>query len=391
MPSLDQILTSLVSEALSFNGPIVGVALAYAAVRTLQTFSSYSSALRKIRNTPSVKVSDLRSILAFDQVDQSDAKLVFVRGTVEAKSGVLPPQGTKAVLVQRSQLCVFRDWMALFGWRSDDRRKKLLGLPRSDIGAYWKALGRALSQPGSRSLQKFPFILVDGGGGSQKSSSDFVSVNVDGSRHPLPLTTVYRHFHPVDASLYSSVKTLLGHEYPASVLEQVKILPLGKEISAVGLCSFKNGVPEVKSCKDFPYFLSEMSKDQMVVDLTAHTQLLLFTGIVLGSVSIGVLGYFVARNWNRWKMWKQQRRLLQAIRASESNVETQVQGADAEDEVPRHQLCVVCHTSRRQYAFIPCGHLLCCQSCSALVKSHVSPKCLLCQVEILVSVRIYQS
>ena len=107
MPSLDQILTSLVSEALSFNGPIVGVALAYAAVRTLQTFSSYSSALRMIRNTPSVKVSDLRSILAFDQVDQSDAKLVFVRGTVEAKSGVLPPQGTKAVLVQRSQLVGF--------------------------------------------------------------------------------------------------------------------------------------------------------------------------------------------------------------------------------------------------------------------------------------------
>ncbi|XP_050140434.1 E3 ubiquitin-protein ligase SPL2-like [Malus sylvestris] len=124
----DQILISLVPElAFSFDSPIVGVTLAYAAVRTLQKFSSYSSALRKICNAPSVKVSNLRSILAFDQLGQSDAKLVIVRGTVEAKSvfdgrwnvfksGVVPPQGTKAVLVHRSQRCVFNDWMALIGW-----------------------------------------------------------------------------------------------------------------------------------------------------------------------------------------------------------------------------------------------------------------------------------
>ncbi|KAM1052756.1 hypothetical protein ACFX2J_000342 [Malus domestica] len=234
----DQILISLVPElAFSFDSPIVGVTLAYAAVRTLQKFSSYSSALRKIHNAPSVKVSNVRSIIAFDQLGQSDAKLVIVRGTVEAKSvfhgrwnvfksGVVPPQGTKAVLVHRSQM--------------------------------------------------FRFILVDRGG-ARKSSSGFVSVNVDGSRHPLPLTTVYRYVHPVDASPYSSLKTHFGHEYPASVLDEVKILPLGKEISAVGLYSFKNGEPEIKSCKDLPYFLSEMSKDQMVVDLTLHAKILLWT------------------------------------------------------------------------------------------------------------------
>ncbi|RXI09333.1 hypothetical protein DVH24_033950 [Malus domestica] len=44
----------------------------------------------------------------------------------------------------------------------------------------------------------FRFILVDRGG-ARKSSSGFVSMNVDGSRHPLPLTTVYRYVHPVDA------------------------------------------------------------------------------------------------------------------------------------------------------------------------------------------------
>ena len=39
------------------------------------------------------------------------------------------------------------------------------------------------------------------------------------------------------------------------MLDEEKILPLGKNISAVGICSFKNGVPVIKSCKDFPHFL----------------------------------------------------------------------------------------------------------------------------------------
>lgn len=82
-----QILNSLVSGlALSFKSHLVGFALAYAAVLTLHKFSSYSSALRKIRKAPSVKVSGLRSNPALDQSDQSDAKLIVVRGIVEAKS-----------------------------------------------------------------------------------------------------------------------------------------------------------------------------------------------------------------------------------------------------------------------------------------------------------------
>lgn len=39
------------------------------------------------------------------------------------------------------------------------------------------------------------------------------------------------------------------------VLDEEKILPLGKNISAVGICSFENGVPVIKSCSDFPHFL----------------------------------------------------------------------------------------------------------------------------------------
>lgn len=39
------------------------------------------------------------------------------------------------------------------------------------------------------------------------------------------------------------------------VIDEERILPLGSEISAVGVCTYKNGVPEIRSCKDLPYFL----------------------------------------------------------------------------------------------------------------------------------------
>lgn len=39
------------------------------------------------------------------------------------------------------------------------------------------------------------------------------------------------------------------------LLDEEKILPVGKEITAVGLASLKNGVPEVMACKDLPFFL----------------------------------------------------------------------------------------------------------------------------------------
>lgn len=43
--------------------------------------------------------------------------------------------------------------------------------------------------------------------------------------------------------------------FKVGLLDEEKILPLGKDITAVGVCSFKGGIPEIKSCEDLPYFL----------------------------------------------------------------------------------------------------------------------------------------
>ncbi|OIW17086.1 hypothetical protein TanjilG_20190 [Lupinus angustifolius] len=353
MSSQDQALVSLLSQiALSFDGAILGFAFAYAAVRSLLNFTATSAALRKLRTAPSLSVSDLRSILtesSDEDGNSGDGKIVIVRGTVDAKSAVdgswkaLMPgvlvsreSGDKAVVIQRTQTV--------------------------------------------------PFVLIDVG---RRPNSGYVVVNLDGSRHPLPLTTVYHKLQPINASPYTFLQALFGHEYPVGLLDEEKILPLGKDISAVGLCSLRNGIAEIKPSKDLPYFLSDLSKDQMIVDLSFKTTVLLWGGIVLGSMSVGILGYAVVRNWNKWKQWKQQRELQQQRQDVSGDFVYQLE--DENEDVPDGQLCVVCLMRRRRSAFIPCGHLVCCHRCAVSVEREVAPKCPVCRQEIRDSVRIFES
>ncbi|BAT98292.1 hypothetical protein LR48_Vigan11g009400 [Vigna angularis] len=388
MSHQEQALVSLLSQiALSFDGAVLGFALAYAAIRTLFKFSATSAALRKLRRAPSLSVSDLRSLLADTPSDADSTSdggtIVIVRGTVNAKSAVdgswktLRPgvlvsreSGDKGVILQRTQTCIYNEWKGLFGWTSDLRA----------------LFARSWRQQESTSLRKVPFVLIDVG--RQPSTPEYVVVNMDGSRHPLPLTTVYHKLQPINASPYTFLQALFGHEYPVGLLDEEKILPLGKDITAVGLGSLNNGVAEIKSCKDLPYFLSDLSKDQMIVDLSIKTKILFWGGITLGSMSIGILGYAVVRNWNKWKQWKLQRQLQQQ-RQAVNNVEPQVD--DEIEDVPDGQLCVICLMRRRRSAFIPCGHLVCCQGCAISVEREVAPKCPVCRQEIRNSVRIFET
>jgi len=58
-----------------------------------------------------------------------------------------------------------------------------------------------------------PFVLIDVG---RRPNAEYVVVNMDGSRHSLPLTTVYHKLQPINASPYTFLQALFGHEYPVS-------------------------------------------------------------------------------------------------------------------------------------------------------------------------------
>ncbi|CAH9145599.1 unnamed protein product [Cuscuta epithymum] len=387
MSSHDHAVGAVLTQiALAADGALLGLTLAFVAVRSILKFKATNSALHKIKEAPSVRVSDLSSLIdAEKESNQSDeGSLVIVRGKVEAKSVVegnwkslmtnvlvAHDSGEKAVILQRTQSCIYNDWKGFLGWTSD---------LRSLFTRSWK-------EHKSSSIRTVPFVIVEAGRWPQ---SEYVNVKLDGSTHPLPLVTVYHDLHPVEATPLTCLQALLGHQYPIALLDEEKILPLGKEITAVGICSSSGGALEIKACNYLPVFLSEMTKDQLIVDLTFKTKVLLWSGAVFGLVAIGILSYAAVRNWNRWKAWRHHR---QQARQHNAAADSQVAGGDEEDssDIPDGQLCVICLTRRRRSAFVPCGHLACCQPCALCIERDLSPNCPVCRQAITHSVRIYDS
>ncbi|KAI6691412.1 hypothetical protein NL676_028240 [Syzygium grande] len=237
MSSHELAAVSLLSNiALSIDGAaVLGLTLAYAAVRTIVKFTSSSSALRKLQDVPSFLASDLRSVLDVEGGSDSSSRserevFVIVRGTVMAKWPIEEGQcgslrqnvlyshisgDRPAVIIQRTQ--------TIFGWTSD-----LLAI-----------LSRSLRERESSSLRTIPFVLLNG---RALPVGNYVVVNMDGSKHHLPLTTVFQQLQPIDASPCTFLQAHFGHEYPVALLDEEKILPIAKHVTAVGRCFLKNGI-----------------------------------------------------------------------------------------------------------------------------------------------------
>ncbi|KAH9320579.1 hypothetical protein KI387_015218 [Taxus chinensis] len=376
-----EISQAILRVALAGDGVVLGLGLAVIAIKTWFKFSSNSKALTKIQSTPVSRIADLRSLLSDDDRSRTrdhDAceQLVIVRGEVQPATiadgkqsdGVLttPNSGDNAVIFLKSQTCLYNEWRGLFGWSAD-----------------WRALfGGALKEQVTTSMRKVPFVLIEKEGWLKFNR---VHINLDDSRHPLPLTTVYHHLQPVDASPYTVFQAIFGRGYPVGLLDEEKILAPGKEITAIGhLHLTQDGHPVIKSCKSLPYFLSYLTKDQLVEEIAIVKTVLFWSGIALSSAAIGVLSYSAFRLIEYWKRWRQAR-----LPREEPNMSNAVD--DESGEVPDGELCVVCLMRRRRSAFIPCGHLVCCSRCARLVERDSSPKCPVCRQTIRGSVRIYES
>ncbi|KAI6691407.1 hypothetical protein NL676_028235 [Syzygium grande] len=115
-----------------------------------------------------------------------------------------------------------------------------------------------------------------------------------------------------------------------ALLDEEKILPIAKHVTAVGHCFLKNGIPEIKSCNDLPYFLTEMTKDQMVNVLAFRTKILFWSSIFLGSASIGILGFAFVR-WKEWRRRRQHEQLQQS-RAAVDEPNTPIAEDESEDK-----------------------------------------------------------
>ncbi|KAL3737418.1 hypothetical protein ACJRO7_026218 [Eucalyptus globulus] len=172
MSSHEQAIVSLLSNfALSFDGAVLGLTLAYGAIRTIVKFTSSSCG-------PCSLLSGTED-------------LVILRGLVEAKSAVeggtwkslrqnvlvSQDSGDRAVIVQRTQTlsCIYNESKGFFEWSSD---------LEAILSDYF--------------LLQVPFVVIDG---SQWPAANYVVVIMDGSRHHLPLTTLCHQLQLMNSSL----------------------------------------------------------------------------------------------------------------------------------------------------------------------------------------------
>lgn len=371
--SEEEICAALTRMALAGDGVVVGVGIAVLAIRTWLRFYLHSRALHQLNHTSVSRIADLRDLIS---KDPSRKPVVIARGKVDTKSAtgctdilIAHNAAEKAVIVQRTQTCLYNEWRGLFGWSSDLRG--LLG---------WGSLKEQVTM----SIRKVPFVLVEGQGFYKGS---FVHIDLDESKHALPLATVYHQLHPVQASPYTFLQAIFGRGYPVGLLDEEKILSPGREITAVGILDrIIDGQPVIKSSKQLPLFLTELTKDQLMIELATHTKVLLWTGILFTTCAMGVLGYALFRNWRKYKEWKLDReRRREQDRLSAERID------EEPTDVPDGELCVICLLRRRRAAFLNCGHLVCCVHCAQRVEQDSNARCPVCRQDVNGTIRIYDT
>ncbi|XP_024392974.1 E3 ubiquitin-protein ligase SPL2 isoform X4 [Physcomitrium patens] len=422
----DELCAALMRLALAGDGLVMGVGMTVLAFRTWIKFWSHSKALKDIKDTPVTRIADLRTLveepdvqakekirtpekispphqdievfatrskvkmpsrpwmverLPIPSLETKQEKLVIVRGRVQTKAFVesegdqrdaeaLIPLNVpeKAVFVERTQTYVLTEMSNFLGW-----------ITQKDLVKFTR--------------QVVPFVLAETEAHWSFRPSDmavYVHINLDESQHPIPLVTVHHQLHPVPASSYTLFQAMFGRRYPVGLLDEEKILPLGAEITAVGvLHTAPDGTPVVKSSKRLPIFLTEFTREQLLVELASSTKVLFWMGVAVSTVAAGVLGYSLVKNWTRWKQRQQQR---QSQNNSENRQNSTIEDeAENFEDIPDGELCVVCLLRRRRAAFIYCGHRVCCMGCAERVEHGANPRCPVCRQSVTGIVRVYDS
>ncbi|CAM6049819.1 unnamed protein product [Sphagnum compactum] len=384
--------------AMAGDGVVLGLGMTFLAIRTWLKFRSHSKALKEVGETAVFGVSDLRTFLDCKENEvmvrtevlekpqeppQKRDQLVIVRGTMQTRAALesqdsscnvdtLSPKNAedKAVYVERTQTYVYTEMSNLVGLVT---RKDLIKVTK----------------------QMVPFVLVESEAHRhprRQGEAVFVHVNMDGSQHSLPLVTVFYQLHPVPASSYTFLQAMFGRRYPVGLLDEEKILPLGREITAVGVVNISSdGSPVIKSCNHLPVFLTQYTRDQLLAELSNGTKVLFWMGIAFSTVAAGVLCYSIVKNWAKWK----QRQQRQQQRPQQDDEARHTMSTEEEPEnsgdIPDEDLCVVCLLRRRQAAFIQCGHRVCCVPCAQRVEQGSNPLCPVCRQIVTSIVRVFDS
>ncbi|RCV46294.1 hypothetical protein SEVIR_9G524900v4 [Setaria viridis] len=362
---------ALVRLAASLDGAVLGLGTAAVAVASWVKYLAVSGQLRLVASAATASIADLRSLLPGDG---GEPRVAAVRGYVRPKPGGnilrVPWSGEHGVVTKHTQMCLFTEWRGIFGW-TFDLHALLFRSWKEQIVTYFRSV---------------PFVLASSEIGNPIG---MVYIDVEKAAQPLPLTTVFHKLIPIETTPYTLFQTIIGNGYPIALLDEEKILPIGKELTAIGLCRANDeGSVEISSCPELPFFLSELTKDEMQAQLASRARILFWGSVVLGTLSVCLVGHAIYRGWKRIKLRREARQAQQLFEEGEDAIQ---EDDSSDEEVGDGQLCVVCLRKRRKAAFIPCGHLVCCCKCALRMERETEPLCPMCRQDIRYMMRIYDS
>lgn len=361
---------ALVRLAASLDGAVLGLGTAAVAVASWVKYLAVSGQLRLVASATTASIADAHSLLSGDG---AEPRIAAVRGYVRAHDKFFraPFSGEAGVVTKHTQMCLFTEWRGIFGWTFD----------------LHALLFRSWKEQIVTSFRSVPFVLVSTELGNP---TGVVHINVDKADQPLPLTTVFHKLIPLETTPYTLFQTIIGNGYPIALLDEEKILPIGKKITAIGLCQAKDAESvEITSCPEIPFFLSELTKDEMQAQLASRARILFWGSIALGTLSVCLVGHAIYRGWTRIKLRREARQARQMFEEAEDAIHRDDSSDD--DEIGDGQLCVVCLRKRRRAAFIPCGHLVCCSECALTIERTPHPLCPMCRQDIRYMMRVYDS
>ncbi|KAL5725948.1 RING-type E3 ubiquitin transferase [Ranunculus cassubicifolius] len=358
-----------IGEVLMSGGVHLGVGLACMANILWVSYKSCASKFEMIHGTREIPISGLRSIISqSSSLSSSDNGFVITRGRVQPMSEPLLIGSSDASTPQPDVL------MASHGF--GEKRAVLQKITEICVLEDGERLR-------STSLKNIPFVLAPSGTVGGDSASDYVRVNLDGLTHKLPLSKVYDMYASTIKEPLSGRTTVCSEE----------ILPIGTEITAIGsVCISEDGTPQIRGCKELPYFLSKMTKAEMLIQLRGGKSVCFWGTIIFGSLSLGVFVYAGRKILRRWKQWKMRQTRIQHLR-DQAAAEIQ-NGIDnigsSRGGVLGGPSCVLCLSRRRTFLFVPCGHLVCCGTCALSLQENLSPTCPTCGGTISNTIKLYE-
>ncbi|CAH8334143.1 unnamed protein product [Eruca vesicaria subsp. sativa] len=110
-----------------------------------------------------------------------------------------------------------------------------------------------------------------------------------------------------------------------------------------------------------------MTKDKIIMDLTETTSVIFWGSVIIGYLSVGILGFAAVKVWNRWKLRHHEREQQQSPDEQRPEKHVVADETEDEDDIPDGALCV----------------------CALTVECEVNPKCPVCLQSIRGSMRVY--